>query len=109
MFTQLKIAIGHKKLFVCMSEDGKTKTQGILLSNPLPINNEEYFLMVTFEVIPMFDQERKASLNFLGGFDNPTIVEDISKETTFLAFTYPVMEIEELAKEIGSIDFRKDK
>ena len=104
---RLKIK-ANSPVFLGMSEDGKNRSWGILLADPFPIENEEYFLMLNFEPVPKFDEHRDASLTFIGGFDHPDIVNDVSKETTFLAFTYPVTNIDELAKEIGSIDFRKD-
>lgn len=99
----------NQKLFICISEDGKTKTQGILLRSPFPINSKEYFLMLTIESIPKFDKNRDSSLTFIGGFDSPNIINDLAKETTFLAFTYPITDIDNLTKELGSIDFRINK
>jgi hypothetical protein len=39
-----------------------------------------------------------------GGFDSPEIVTDVSHRNGFLAFTYPLTSVDELAKESGSID-----
>ena len=96
-------------IYECMSRDGKHRSFGVLLANPYEIDNEEFFLMLNFVPIPKFDEHRISSLNFLGGFDLPEIIDDLSKETTFLSFTYPVTDIDELAKKIGTIDFRKDR
>lgn len=96
-------------IYECMSRDGKHRSFGVLLANPYKIHNAEFFLMLNFVPIPKFDNQRNASLNFLGGFDRPEIVDDVSKETTFLSFTYPVTDIEKLARQIGTIDFRKDQ
>jgi len=105
-----KIQIGATSpIYQCWSRDGKHRGLGVLLANPSKIDNEEFFLMLSFVPIPKFDKQRSASLNFLGGFDHTEIINDLSKETTFLSFTYPVTEIDELAKNIGTIDFRKDQ
>lgn len=89
-----------------MTEDGQRLT-GVLLANPFPVKGGEYVLLLTCEPIPLMGHDRPASLSFMGGFDPPEIVNDPSKETSFLAFTYPVSNIEELAKEIGSIDLNR--
>ena len=105
-----KIQIGAKKpIYECWSRDGKRRGFGVLLANPYRIDRDEFFLMLSFAPIAKFDNQRSASLNFLGGFDPAVVINDFSKETTFLSFTYPVTEIDELAKKIGTIDFRKNQ
>lgn len=92
----------------CMIEGGK-RWPGVLLANPFPLNGKEYVLLLMCEPIPLMDSVRPASITFVGGFDPPEIVNDIGRETTFLAFTYPVTNLEELAKELGSIDFDRNQ
>jgi SEC-C motif len=104
-----RLRIGSSNpVFLTMSEDGKNRSWGILFANPYLIGNEQYFLMLNFHPIEKFDDHREASMTFLGGFDHPDVINDVGKETTFLAFTYPVSNIDELATDIGTIDFRKD-
>ena len=104
-----KIQIGASSpIYECMSRDGKHRSVGVLLANPYKIDNREFFLMLNFVPIPKFDNQRSTSLNFLGGFDSPAIIDDFTEETSFLSFTYPVTQIDELAKRIGTIDFRKN-
>lgn len=100
---RLRIGSGNP-VFLTMSEDGKNRSWGILFANPYLIDNEQYFIMLNFHPIEKFDDHREASITFLGGFDRPDVVNDVGKETTFLAFTYPVSNIDDLARNIGSID-----
>lgn len=99
---------GNSPLINCVSKDGK-RLKAIMLANPFPIEGEQYVLLLSCEPIPLMGKDRPASLNFLGGFDPPEIVEDITKEMTFLSFTYPVSNLEDLAKEIGSIDLHREQ
>lgn len=88
----------------CLTRDGE-KAWGILLANPHRLQGEEYILLLICEPIPLLDKEQEAALTFIGGFDPSNIVNDRSIATTFLAFTYPVKNLDELARELGSIDF----
>ena len=41
----------------------------------------------------------------MGGFDPPEIIHDHGRDTTVLTLMYPAGNIEELTKQIGSVDF----
>ena len=45
------------------------------------------------------------TLMFLGGFDGAKIVNDLSQETGFIAFNYPIENAESLKKLLGSADW----
>lgn len=80
--------------FVCSSPDG---TPG-----------QDRFLLLSCEPLPRLDQARESSLVFLGGFDAPAVVNDRSRPTTALAFSYPIPNAAELRQRIGSIDFLRE-
>jgi hypothetical protein len=76
-----------------------------ICSSPVGTVNEDLTLLIMCESIPKVDKLNKAALTFIGGFDERKVTDDITKETTFLAMSYPQDNIDELAKQIGSIDF----
>jgi hypothetical protein len=93
--------------FTFTTEKGIT-SKGVLLASPFPVRGEECVMALTCEALPPLDKQRPTSITFLGGFDRPGVIDDVTKETSFLSFTYPVTDIEGLEREIGSIDFKRD-
>jgi len=76
-----------------------------LCSPPRGAPGEGRVLLLSCEPLMRLDQNRESSLVFLGGFDPPRIVDDVTQPTTVLAFSYPLTNPDELRERIGSIDF----
>ncbi len=93
-------------LVPCQTPDGK-KYWAFLLGHPYEVENKDYVLMLTCEAVPKLDKDEESALTFIGGFDHPEIVNDTNVDTTFLAFSYPIQNREELEQKLGSIDFIK--
>lgn len=91
-------------LIPCQTPEGK-KYWAFLLGHPYNVENKDYVLMLTCEAVPTLDKDEESALTFIGGFDRPEIVNDRSVDTTFLAFSYPIQNREELEQKLGSIDF----
>lgn len=87
-----------------VSPDG-TIRHAFLISSPPGTPGERRVLLLSCEPLPRLDRTRPASLLFLGGFDPPDVVNDLSKATSVLAFSYPIENADELRRRIGSIDF----
>lgn len=94
--------------FFAFRTEAGTLSRGVLLASPFLVRGQECVMALTCEAVPRLDEQRQTSISFLGGFDPPELVNDESKETSFLSFTYPVTDVEGLAREIGSIDFKRD-
>ena len=69
--------------------------------------NADINLLLSCEPIPLFNKTKAATLFFSGGFDERSVVEDWTKDTTFLALVYPAQNVAELTQTIGSIDFNR--
>ena len=69
--------------------------------------SENINILLTCEIVPRVDNANEAHLSFMGGYDNKSVVLDITKETSFLFFAYPHNNIDELIQKIGTVDFRK--
>ena len=86
---------------------GARLATGVLLV-PLPESpNQGAALVLTCEMRPQITESGPSILSFMGGFDAPEIVNDLSQETSFLSLIYPVPEDKylNLSERIGSIDF----
>ena len=81
--------------------------RAFICSAPHGHAGEERILALAYEGIPRLDKGGEAALTFIGGFDRPEIVNDLTKTTTFLALWYPVTNADELTTRLGSIDFRE--
>ncbi len=77
---------------------------GFLLTHPFQRDDADYVIIVTCCEAAAIDKDNHSALVFLGGFDCSSIVNDHSQDTTFLAMHYPMVNYEELKKQIGSID-----
>ena len=85
-----------------MSPDGKIR-EGLALVNPFLDDGEKYALVLYCEKIP--SEDTKEALTFMGGFDPPEIVHDHTRDTTVLSLMYPAEDVDNLIKQIGSVDF----
>jgi hypothetical protein len=83
--------------------DGRI-TSTFLIGAPKGWPMERHVLLVNCEAIARLDKGNEAVLNFIGGFDAPTKINDIVQASSFLCVTYPVSNYEELVQRIGSID-----
>ena len=81
-----------------------TRREGLLLIDPYLDDGEGFALVLYCDVSSK--TVAKESLTFIGAFDAPEILYDHSKETRVLALIYPAVDAENLAKRIGSIDYR---
>jgi len=88
----------------CVTDSNK-KSVAVLVENPYLKTKEKYLLMIMCEAMPMLDKDSISALTFIGGFDPPKIVHDQTRDTTFLAISYPAHNYSELKQRIGSIDF----
>ncbi len=88
---------------VSFEKNGK-RYSGFLIAPPSGNILENHVLSVLIEELPMIDKKNYSTLTFLGGFDPPEIVNDISKDTNFLAFIYPAEDYQKLLNDIGSVD-----
>ncbi len=93
---------GNGPKFPFMSPDGKVR-EGLALVNPFLDDGEKYALILYCEKI--LSEDTKEALTFIGGFDPPEIVYDHSRDTTALSLMYPAENIDNLIKQIGSVDF----
>ena len=90
----------------CRKGDGTT-VPGLLLAPPPNNPNRETILVLTYEPRSRITKAQSSILSFLGGFDAPNIVDDLSKETSFLSLIYPVPEDKHLSlvEKLGTIDY----
>jgi hypothetical protein len=42
---------------------------------------------------------------FVGGFDSAEAMRDVGRDVSFLAFSYPAEDVEDLRRRLGSLDF----
>lgn len=89
---------------MCETPQGK-RYFAFLLSSPQSFSTGEFVLILTCEKIDTLDKERHSVLTFIGGLDEPNIINDLSKDTSFLALSYPASNYDDLAQRIGSIDY----
>jgi hypothetical protein len=80
-----------------------TVREGLLLLDPFLESGEKYALVLCSEIIP--GNSTKESLAFMGGFDPPELVYNHNRETKMLSLIYPAYDADNLANQIGSIDF----
>lgn len=88
-----------------MNPQGK-EYSAFLCSSPEGEAGDGRIMVITCEAIPKLDQNEETTLTFIGGFDASTIVNNLSKTTSFLALSYPAEDADALAERIGSIDLR---
>lgn len=98
---------GSNPQFVCEKPDN-TKTFGMLIRNPFLNVNEECYLLLSCEAIPILDKDRYSTLTFIGGFDQKEILRNNDVDTRFLALAYPATEsYQDMVKKIGTVDYVK--
>ena len=84
-------------------KNGK-RYSGFLIAPPTGNVLENHILLVFIEELPIIDKKNYSTLTFLGGFDPLEIVNDIKKDSKFLAFIYPSEDYQKLLNDIGSSD-----
>lgn len=89
-----------------IDKSGKVR-MGFLISSLDSNPSSHSVLMLMAEAIPKLIQEVGSHLTFIGGFDSMNIVDDISRDASFLAFKYPADNFEEVKNAIGSVDILK--
>jgi hypothetical protein len=89
---------------ICETPERK-RYLAFLLSAPQSFPIREFVLILTCEKIGKLDKEGEPILIFMGGFDEPNIINDLSEDTSFLALSYPASNYDDLVQRVGSIDF----
>jgi hypothetical protein len=79
--------------------------KGFALFPPEEYLFSEYFIFVSFELISRLSKDYESVFSFIGGFDDKEIINDYTKNTSFLAMSYPINNIDRLLNEIGSVDY----
>jgi hypothetical protein len=74
---------------------------GLLIASPYA--DAHHVLCISCQRIPRLGPEPEI-LNFIGGFDRRSIMDDTSREAGFVSFIYPIQDAERLKNSIGSID-----
>ena len=83
--------------------DGRVRT-GVICSTALGLPGQERCLLLYCEPLPRLDEAQESSMLFVGGFDSANEMNDADKPVTFLAFSYPAKNVEQLRQRLGSID-----
>lgn len=86
--------------------DGKTFPM-FLIGPPKDWPMEKHFLSISCQEINILDKEQEALMLFVGGFDKPSIINDLGQSSSFLCISYPASNYEDLLRRIGSIDLDK--
>jgi hypothetical protein len=86
--------------------DGKTAPM-FLVGPPKDWPMEKYFLSISCEEIDVLDKNNGALMLFMGGFDKPSVINDLSQPSSFLCVSYPASNYKDLLGRIGSIDIDK--
>jgi hypothetical protein len=69
-----------------------------------PVENTRHVLAITCEPVPKLGPAPEIFL-FYGGFDPAEIMNDLTKEAGFLCFLYPVSEVDNLRRRLGTVDY----
>jgi hypothetical protein len=77
------------------------KHLGLLVASPNA--DAHHVLCISCQWIPRLGPEREM-LNFIGGFDPRSVMDDTSRGAGFVSFIYPIQDAERLKSLIGSID-----
>jgi hypothetical protein len=86
-----------------MSPNGNVR-EGLLLVDPFLDDGEKYALILYGEKT-LSNNNAQDALTFMGGFDPPDIVNDLTQDTKVLFLAYPILDIDNLTKQIGTVDF----
>lgn len=81
-----------------------TSLSAFVCSTPLGRMGQERCLLVYCEQLPRLDLGRESSMLFIGGFDSAAHMDDLDRDVTFLAFSYPADNLNELRQQLGTID-----
>jgi hypothetical protein len=98
------VNVGPQRSLATISDDGTIRA-AFACAPPAGKPGDDRVLLMTCEVLSRLDSARESSLLFLGGFDAPDIVDDLTKPTTVLALSYPLDDPDAFRQRIGSIDF----
>jgi hypothetical protein len=80
-------------------------TSGFMIGNPHD-SEDQMLLVVTCHLMTRVNFELQSVMLFMGGFDPPEQATDTCTATSFLAFTYPANNFDELQKLLGTVDLR---
>lgn len=93
-------------LIHCVTNDGKTYV-AFLLSPPTQNPMQDFALLMTCEPVPKLNSDEQTCLTFIGGFDPPSVINNLDVDTKMLALSYPAVSYDELKESIGSIDWAR--
>lgn len=97
---------GYSPTITAINPQGQ-KYSAFVCSPPGGYVNDDRYMLLTCEQMPRVDKEKETLLLFIGAFDKHEITNDLSKTTTFLALSYPALDVDEIKKQVGSIDYTK--
>jgi len=84
----------------------KIKEPVIILKQPTNMPFHNHILLIHKYEIPKLNKKEEGVLTFIGGFDSKEVANDLSKDFYCLGMSYPISNKDELAKIIGSIDYK---
>lgn len=94
----------------CMVTESQTHGSALsfLCSPPKGTPFENKVLIIRCQEVKLLNKKDDAALTFIGGFDEPEIALNPSKETSFLSLLYPISNKNEMEKRLGTIDYKPD-
>jgi len=82
-----------------------SRVGGAIISNPFIKGPGKYYLLLTYEGIPLIDKGNYSNLIFYGGFSSSQN-EHTNDEKSFLALSYPASKTyEDLVQLLGTVDY----
>lgn len=99
------ISFGTTPQFIIESSN-RSKSVGMLISDPFLRSNDDYYLLIMCEAVPILDRTSYSALTFMGGFDSKDVALDHDRDTKFLTLSYPASDTYETLKiQLGSVDY----
>lgn len=102
-FTQNTVGSPSGPLLPVVKPDGQM-IPGVVISAPPNYRFSDRVLLVTIENVPKLTEEEDTVLTFVGGFDPPSVILDLSVNTSFLSLSYPASDYSALKLRLGSAD-----
>lgn len=93
------------KVFLPNKKGGRI---GFALTPPPNYVLSDRTLILTCETEQPITTSPDPIFSFVGGFDEPHIVNDLTKDTSFMSFVYPLDKKDAAQQRFGSMDFRSD-
>jgi hypothetical protein len=91
--------------WISMTRPDRSQVVGAIIRNPYLSSREPCYLLLFCEAISRLDDQEYSALMFMGGFDPREIALNHSRDTSFLALSYPTSSYQHLGKKLGSVDY----